>query len=160
MEASAAILLDLLGAEAGCCQEDLTSSRKSGNAGKDGGVKVCAGLKTDLHCSELAFQGTWRKLAALSISARNEFDGSGISASEASLELGGYLVQTPLSRATYNRKQIHFKCYNTSNTIRARNTVTFVQAKYKCDKTQFNNTADNSDSYISTADNSDSYIRI
>ncbi|MGH0119734.1 UNVERIFIED_CONTAM: hypothetical protein FKN15_057602 [Acipenser sinensis] len=72
-EASVAALLDMLGAEAGCCQEDLTSSRKSRNAGKGWGVKVCTGLKTDLRCSELAFQGTWRKLAALSISARTEF---------------------------------------------------------------------------------------
>ncbi|MGH0147028.1 UNVERIFIED_CONTAM: hypothetical protein FKN15_021096 [Acipenser sinensis] len=91
MEASAAVLLDMLGAEAGCFQEDLTSFRKSGNAGKGwggGGVEVCAGLKTDLRCSELSFQGTWRKLEALSISAQTKFEGAGISGSEASSELG------------------------------------------------------------------------
>ncbi|MGH0125466.1 UNVERIFIED_CONTAM: hypothetical protein FKN15_019092 [Acipenser sinensis] len=53
MEGSADALLETLGAEARCCQEALTSSRKSGNTWE---VEVCSGLKTELHFLETAFQ--------------------------------------------------------------------------------------------------------
>ncbi|MGH0192895.1 UNVERIFIED_CONTAM: hypothetical protein FKN15_042021 [Acipenser sinensis] len=69
MKASAAVLLDTLGAEAGCCQEDLTSFRKSGNAGKGWGGRSLRWSENRLRFSELAFQGTRRKLVAFSISA-------------------------------------------------------------------------------------------
>ncbi|MGH0178114.1 UNVERIFIED_CONTAM: hypothetical protein FKN15_004900 [Acipenser sinensis] len=88
MEASAAAYLEALGAQAGCCQEALTSSRKSGNTRNGKGIEVCAGLKTDLRFSETTFQGTWRKFVARSISVRTEFKGAGTSGSKASSELG------------------------------------------------------------------------
>ncbi|MGH0142078.1 UNVERIFIED_CONTAM: hypothetical protein FKN15_075587 [Acipenser sinensis] len=59
-EARGAVLLDTLGAPAGQCQEDCTSSRKSRNTGKGWGVKACASLNTERRCSGAAFQGTWR----------------------------------------------------------------------------------------------------
>ncbi|RXM99030.1 hypothetical protein EOD39_12250 [Acipenser ruthenus] len=62
-EASRAACLEALGAKASQCQEDCTSSRKSGNTGKGWGVEACDVLKTECRCSDAAFQepgGTWR----------------------------------------------------------------------------------------------------
>ncbi|RXM37223.1 hypothetical protein EOD39_3135 [Acipenser ruthenus] len=79
---------ETLGTEVGRCQEDCTSSRKSGNTGKGWWVKTCTGLKTERRCSSAAFQGTWRKLEAHSISARTELEGGVTTVSQATSELG------------------------------------------------------------------------
>ncbi|MGH0123437.1 UNVERIFIED_CONTAM: hypothetical protein FKN15_012528 [Acipenser sinensis] len=84
-ETRGAALLETLGTEAGLCQEDLISSRKSRNTERVGGSKL---LCRSERCSGAAFQGTWRKLEARSISAQTELGGGAISVSEGTLELG------------------------------------------------------------------------
>ncbi|MGH0169132.1 UNVERIFIED_CONTAM: hypothetical protein FKN15_004853 [Acipenser sinensis] len=102
IEASVATLLETLGAEAGCYQEALTSSRKSGNTGSDWGFEVYSGLNTDLCCLETAFQGTWRKFAARSII-------TGVSGSEASSELGTVNWVRSVSQVSSRRKDSSFQ---------------------------------------------------